>query len=321
MRLKAAMVLVTPTSYGMADPRLRSELERQVGTVVYNPMSRPLSSAELGPLLADCDGYIAGLDEVDQPALRQASRLKVIGRYGAGVDNVDLEAARERGIVVTNTPGANSASVAELTLAFLLALSRDLPAMVQATRDGHWARAVGVSLQGKAVGLVGLGAIGKQVARRLQGFECMVLAYDPAPDVQFAERFGVRLSPLDEVVTQADFLSLHLPLSPETKGFVNAGLLGKMKRGSFLINTARGELVDESALLEALRDGQLRGAALDAFGEEPPPREHPLLAHPQVIATPHLGAHTDGAMSAMGWAALKDCLAVLRGEAPEHRVV
>jgi D-3-phosphoglycerate dehydrogenase len=253
--------------------------------------------------------------------LQAADRLKVIARYGVGVDGVDLEAARERGIVVTNTPGANSASVAELALGGMLAMARQLPVAIQATQKGQWPRLGGISLQGKTIGILGLGAIGKQLALRLAGFECQVVAYDPFPDLDFASRHAVRLARMEEVVAQADFLSLHLPLLPETRGLVNQAFLAQMKPGAFLVNTSRGEVIDEAALVEALNSEHVRGAALDAFIQEPPDPDHPLLRHPAVIATPHLGAQTDGATNQMGRMALNDCLAVLRGQAPAHRVI
>lgn len=320
MNLKQCRLLVTPTSYGKNDTRLKSELEEQVGEVIYNPTGKPLSSAEVAKLLPGIDGYIAGLDGIDADALEAADRLRVIARYGVGVDNVDLRTAREKGIVVTNTPGANSVSVAELALGLMLALARQIPEAVEAVHQGKWPRYAGLSLEGKTIGILGLGAIGKQLARRLTGFDCRLLAYDPLGDAAVAKELHVELAALDEVLRQADFLSLHLPLLPETREMVNEGFLGKMKRGSFLINTSRGEVVDEAALLKALQSGQLRGAGLDAFAAEPPDPKNPLLELPQVIATPHLGAQTDGATSNMGWLAMRDCLAVLRNEQPTYRI-
>lgn len=320
MNLKQCRVLVSPTSYGKNDTRLKTELEAQVGEVVYNPTGKPLTSAEVAQLLPGVDGYIAGLDAIDSQALQAADRLKVIARYGVGVDSVDLEAARKKGIVVTNTPGANSVSVAELALGLMLALSRQIPEAVEAVHQGKWPRYSGLSLEGKTVGILGLGAIGKQLARRLAGFDCKVLAYDPFADVNFAKDHQIELVSLDQVIAEADFLSLHLPLLPETRGMVNQAFLNQMKKGSFFINTSRGEVVDEDALLKALQSGHLRGAGLDAFTVEPPEAGNPLLALPQVIATPHLGAQTDGATSNMGWLAMKDCLAVLKGEQAAFRV-
>jgi D-3-phosphoglycerate dehydrogenase len=320
MNLKQCRILVSPTSYGKNDGRLKTELEAQVGEVVYNPTGKPLSSAEVAQLLPGVDGYIAGLDAIDSQALQAADRLKVIARYGVGVDSVDLEAARKKGIVVTNTPGANSVSVAELALGLMLALARQIPEAVEAVHQGKWPRYSGLSLEGKTVGILGLGAIGRQLARRLAGFDCKIRAYDPFADETFAKDHQVELVSLDQVIAEADFLSLHLPLLPETRGMVNPAFLNQMKKGSFFINTSRGEVVDEDALLKALQSGHLRGAGLDAFTVEPPAAGNPLLALPQVIATPHLGAQTDGATSNMGWLAMKDCLAVLKGEQAAFRV-
>jgi D-3-phosphoglycerate dehydrogenase len=321
MNLKECRLLVTPTSYGKNDPRLRSELESLVAHVIYNPTGKPLRSAEVAQLLPGIDGYIAGLDAIDAEALAAADRLKVIARYGVGSDNVDLVAAGQRGVVVTNTPGANSVSVAELALGLMLALARQIPEAVEAVHQGKWPRFAGLSLEGKTVGILGLGAIGRQLVRRLAGFDCRVLAYDPIVDVAAARGLGVAPMGMDDVLAQADFLSLHLPLLPETRGMVDDAFLAKMKDGAYLINTARGEIIDEGALLRALQNGRLKGAGLDAFVVEPPDPSNPLLGLPQVIATPHLGAMTDGATSNMGWMAMKDCLAVLRGEEPAHKLV
>lgn len=320
MDLSQCRLLVTPTSYAKHDPRLKTDLESVVAEVIYNPTDRPLRSSEVARLLPGIDGYIAGLDTIDRVALQSADRLKVIARYGTGVDNVDLEAARKKGIIVTNTPGANAVSVAELALALILALARQIPEAAAAIHEGKWPRLAGTSLEGKSVGIIGLGAIGKQLARRLEGFDCRIVAYDPKGDTGFARLHHVELQALDDVLGQADFVSLNLPLTPETRGIVNSEFLAAMKPGAYLVNTARGEVVDENALFEALRSGHLRGAALDAFSGEPPDPNHPLLSLRQVIATPHLGAQTDGATNNMGWMALRDCLAVLRGDEPLHRV-
>jgi len=320
MNLKEARILVTATSYGKNDPRLKTELEALVGSVIYNPTGKPLTSEQLARHLPGIDGFIAGLDVIDRAALERADQLKVIARYGVGVDNVDLAAARELGIVVTNTPGANSVSVAELALTLILSLARQIPEAVSAVHEGKWPRLGGLTLENKTIGLLGLGAIGKQLARRLQGFDCRVMAYDPFADPGFAREHAVELANMDEVAAAADFLSLHLPLLPETRQLVNAEFLSKLKKGAFLINTSRGEVIDEEALLAALESGHLKGAGLDTFTVEPPDTANPLLRMPQVIATPHLGAQTDGATSNMGWMAMEDCLTALRGEEPNFRV-
>jgi D-3-phosphoglycerate dehydrogenase / 2-oxoglutarate reductase len=313
-------ILVTPTTYGKSDPRLRRELEAAVGEVIYNPAGRPLSSNELRKMLPGCDGYIAGLDRIDASALEAADRLRVLARYGAGVDNVDLAAARRKGVVVTNTPNVNSSSVAELTVGLILCLARKIPEFSKSVKTGEWNRSMGMALEGKRVGLMGFGNIGKEVARRLSGWSVRLIAYDLLPDRAAAAKFGVELVSQPQLLAESDLLSLHLPLLGSTRRIVNAEFLAMMKKGAFLINTSRGDLIDEAALHWALESGQLQGAALDTFVQEPPSAENPLLKMPSLIATPHCGGHTDLAMDAMGWGALEDCLAVLRGEAPLHPV-
>jgi D-3-phosphoglycerate dehydrogenase / 2-oxoglutarate reductase len=319
--LKQFRVLVTPTTFGLYDKRLCQELEAAVGEVIYNQRGRPLASIELQELLPGCDGFIAGLDKVDGTALESADRLKVIARYGVGVDNVDLEAAARKKIVVTNTPHANAVSVAELTIGLLLSLARSIPEAAESVREGKWPRLHGRVLEGKVIGLIGFGSVGKAVARRLQPWQLTILACDPFGDKATAQSLDVRLVEMEELIHEADFVSLHTPLLAETRRMVNADFLSRMKRGACLINTARGELVDESALLEALDSGQLGGAALDVYEHEPPAAESPLRRHPRLIATPHCGAHTDGAADGMGRQSLRDCIAVLRGENPLHPVV
>lgn len=316
-----ARVLVTPTSIGMVDPPLVREFEAQVREVVYNPLGRPLRADELANLLPETDGYIAGLDEVTAEALAAADRLKVIARYGVGLDNIDLEAAQARRIVVTHTVGANAVSVAELTIGLMLALMRQIPFAVERTRRGEWPRLRGLALQGKTVGLIGLGAIGREVARRLHAFGCRILVYDPYVDADAAREHGVLCASLEELLPQADVVSLHVPATPATVGMVDAAFLQRMKRGALFVNTSRGELVDHQALLRALQDEQIGGAALDVYPEEPPDPADPLLQMPQVLVTPHMGAHSDDAIHQMFTLAAADCLAVLRGETPRFRAV
>ncbi|MBW6465133.1 MAG: phosphoglycerate dehydrogenase [Brevefilum sp.] len=253
-------------------------------------------------------------------ALQSADTLKIIARYGVGVDQVDLGAARDKGIIVSNTPGANSASVAELAVGMLLMLARQIPAATSAIQSGEWPRLPGLTLEGKTVGILGLGAIGKHFAKRLVNFDCRLIAHDPYADEAFAKLHNIALVPLEELVSQSDFISLHLPVLPETRGMVNDTFIQSMKKGSFLINTSRGELVDEAALVNGLASGHLRGAGLDAFIKEPPDLDNPLLAFPQVICTPHLVVQTDGATNNMGRKALDECVRVLSGEQPLYQV-
>ena len=315
-----AVVLVTARSFGRGRPELRGELEAAVREVRWNDLGRPLTAAELRDAVADVDGVIAGVDRFDSEVIAAAPRLRVIARHGSGTDAVDLGAARRRGVVVTNTPGANAAAVAELAIGLMLALARRIPESDRRVRAGEYGALPGVQLAGRTVGLIGLGRVGGEVARRAAALGCRVVAYDPAVAAEQARRLEADLAEREEVVAQADFLSLHVPLSDATRDMVDAAFLGRMKPGAFLINTARGELVVEKDLVGALESGRLAGAALDATREEPPAPDNPLLARDDVILTPHTGAATEEAGAAMGRAALDDLLAVLDGGTPRNPV-
>ena len=315
-KLENVTVLVTPRSFGAYDPALRAELEAKVGRVRYNETGRALTAEELRAQIGDVDGLLAGVDEIDASVLEAGQRLRVISRYGVGTSNVDLRAARERGVTVTYTPGANADAVAELAIGFLFALSRSLPRADRAVQGGHWPNVSGIQVTGRTVGVLGLGKIGRQLAWRAAALGCAVIAHDP----YVTDAGGVTLASFDEVVGGADFLSLHLPLTTLTRGIIDRDVFNRMRRGSFVLNTARGELVVEEDLLAALDDGQIGGAALDTLAVEPPAPDNPLLHRPDVLITPHLGAHTQEATNAMGRLALDDLLAVLSGRPPRHPV-
>lgn len=312
---------MTPTSYASRNERLKTDLEAQVAEVVYNTTGKPLSSEQLASLLPGFDGMIAGLDELDDHALAAADALTIIARYGVGVDNVDLASAKRRGITVTNTPGANAKSVAELTVTLVMNLLRPVILASQLTKAGDWPRLNATSLEGKTVGLFGLGAIGKEVARRLAGFDCELLATDIQQDAVFASQHNVTYVPADTLLARSDVLSLHVPGTTETLGIVDAAFLGRMKPGAWLVNTARGDLVNEEELVRALSSGQLAGAALDVFRVEPPRPSSPLLALENVIPTPHMGSHADSAVNTMGRMAMEECLRVLGGLTARYKVV
>lgn len=318
--LASCRVLVTPTSFGRGDAALKPVLEQAVAQVVYNPHARPLAAHELIPLVADVDGWIAGLDRIDATVIAAAPRLKVIARYGVGIDRVDVAAATRRGVAVTNTPGANAAAVAEHAVALMLALCRNLCRCDRAVRNGEWPRVGGVGLRGKTVGLVGFGAVGREAARRLQAFGCRILAHDPFVPAETLRAQGVEPAALGELAAAADLVSVHAAYTPGGPAVIDETFLSAMKPGALLVNTARGELVDEDALQRALAGGHLRGAGLDCFRDEPPPPDHPLLGLPQVIVTPHAAAHTDEAAAAMGRMAVAACLQVLAGGRAENTV-
>ena len=318
--LKKLRLLVTPTSFGQSVPEIWDELEDIFGEVIRNETGRPLLGSELATMIKDVDAVIAGLDEVNALVFEKANRLKVVSRYGVGIEKVDLSAATAHKVVVTNTPGANAVSVAELAIGLMLACMRNICELNDLTRKGDWPRSEGVSLRGKIIGLIGLGAIGMGVADRLGAFGCKIVSYDPYTKPETASSHSVKLLPLDELLSLSDVISLHAPVTPQTKEMVNQEFLGKVKPGVVLINTARGQLVDEMALVNALKDGRVRAAGLDAFINEPPGKDNPLFQFPQVIATPHTGAHCDDAVTAMSIKAKENCIAVLKGERPTNVV-
>ncbi len=255
--------------------------------------------------------------KVTDALLSQAPQLRVVARAGVGVDNVDLKAATARKVLVVNAPTAATTSVAELTVTFALLLVRDLYGAIQATKGGAWKRGLnGAELSGKTVGLVGYGRIGREVARRLRAFGASVVAFDPllprSPD-------ETPLVPLDELLARSDIVSLHAALTPENHHLLNAERLARLRRGAYIINVARGALIDEEALLAALTSGQVAGAALDVFEPEPPTRTA-LLTHPKVVATPHLGASTPEAQNRAGVQVAEELLRLLRGEEPLYLV-
>ena len=254
-----------------------------------------LTGAELVEALKDSDGLIVRSEtKVTADLLDQAQSLRVIGRAGVGVDNIDVPAATLRGVVVMNAPDGNTITTAEHTIALLISLARSIPQANSSLKAGRWERKkfIGVELQGKTLGIIGLGRIGRVVASRARALGMQIVAYDPFIAPEQARDLEIELAPLDDVYARADFLTVHTPLTAETRGLIDREVLNKMKHGARLINCARGGLVDEDALYEALTNGTIAGAALDVFSEEPPPPEHRLLHLDQVIATPHLGAST-----------------------------
>jgi D-3-phosphoglycerate dehydrogenase len=257
-----------------------------------------LGGADLADALADFDAVIVrSMTRITRESLARADRLRVIGRAGVGVDNIDVEAATERGIAVLNAPSGNTISAAELTLALLLALVRQVPAADSSMKRGEWDRRSfrGIELYGKTLGLVGAGRIGGEVARRARGFGMHVIAFDPYLSEERARAAQIELASLDEVLARADILSLHTPLTERTRNLIDAAALQKLRRGAYLVNAARGGVVDEGALHDALVSGHLAGAALDVFEAEPLPADHPLRGLENVVMTPHLGAATEEA--------------------------
>ena len=264
--------------------------------------------------MRDCHGLIVrSATKVTRKVLDAARELVVVGRAGAGVDNIDVEAASERGVIVMNTPGANTMAVAEHTLALLLALARNLPQAHGALNQGRWEkeRFAGVEVYGKILGIIGLGRIGSEVARGALGLRMQVIAYDPYLTAEAARKLGVEMVELDDLLERAHFISLHVPLTKETRHLLGPREFAKMRDGVRLINCARGGVIDEPALAKAIQRGKVAGAGLDVFEQEPLPASHPLLALEQVIVTPHLAASTREAQAQVALAIAQQIADVL----------
>jgi D-3-phosphoglycerate dehydrogenase len=263
-----------------------------------------LTPDALREAISECDALIVRSEtKVTTELMDAAKKLRVIGRAGVGVDNIDVAAATGRGIVVMNAPDGNTITTAEHTIALLVALARSVAQANQSLKEGNWKRKqfIGVELQGKTLGIIGLGRIGRAVASRARAFGMKIVGHDPfiAPDQ--ARDLEIEIAPLDDVFERADFLTVHTPLTVETRGIVGPAAFKKMKKGVRVINCARGGLVDEAALYAAIKSGTVAGAALDVFEQEPPPADHPLLALDEVIATPHLGASTTEAQEGVAF--------------------
>ncbi len=256
-----------------------------------------IQPGELLDTIQECEGVvIRSRTRIDQAVLDRAPRLKVIGRAGIGVDNIDIEAATRSGVLVMNTPGANAVAAAEHAMALMLALSRHIPRADESVRAGKWEKKkfVGTELYNQTLGIIGLGRIGSIMANRAQGMRMTVLAYDPYVSTDAAAKLGVDLVSAKKLFRQSDFISIHTPFTKETTGLLGEAAFKKMKRGVRIINCARGGIIDEAALYDAVKKGKVAGAALDVFSQEPPVN-NPLLTLPQVIATPHLGASSEQA--------------------------
>ena len=253
--------------------------------------------------LAEADGIVIRSGTTLTPEILEGqTRLKAIVRAGVGVDNIDVPSATRQGIVVMNTPGGNTVSTAEHTVAMMLALSRNIPKANSSLKAGKWERSkfTGSQVEGKTLGIVGMGRVGLAVAQRALGFDMKVVGYDPFLTSERAAEMGIESVPVvEDLWGRCDYITLHTPLSVETRNIIDADAMAKMKRGVRLINCARGGLIDEAALLEALNSGQVAGAAIDVFDPEPPPADHALVAHPSVVVTPHLGASTEEAQVAV----------------------
>jgi D-3-phosphoglycerate dehydrogenase len=291
------IVVCDPVSpKGIARLQERSEFQVEV-------IGKKLPEAELLPRVRDAVALVVRSEtKISKAVIDAAPLLKVVGRAGVGVDNVDVEAATARGVVVMNTPAGNTISTAELTFSMLLSMARKIPQASASMHAGEWNRKAfsGIEVYGKTLGILGMGRIGTEVARRARAFGMSVLAYDPYLSHARAQALDISLASLDQVFAGADFITVHMPMTDETRGMINAAAIAKMKKGVRLLNCARGGIINEDDLLVGLQSGHIAGAALDVFETEPLPNPCPLRELPQVILTPHLGASTDEAQENVG---------------------
>jgi D-3-phosphoglycerate dehydrogenase len=282
-----------------------------------------ISPEELVQIIKEYDALIVrSRTKVPASVFQAASRLKVVGRAGVGVDNIDLEAAKAHGVTVVNSPTATSLAVAELAFGLMLALAREIPRADAGMKQGDWLKKelAGTELFGKTLGIIGMGRIGAEVGKRAAAFGMIVLGYDPLIPSEEITRRGAQPVSLDDLYARADYISLHMPLTDETRSMVGEKAFGRMKRGVRIVCAARGGIIDEAVLLEALESGQVAGAALDVFASEPPGATD-LVKHPKVIAMPHVGAQTVEAQARAAEDIANEVLAVLNGESLRWKIV
>ncbi len=291
-------VLITSRSFGQLSPEPEEILKAAGFTPEYYNDS--FQEEVFRERLADCDALIIGAHPLSEAAVQGAPKLKIVSKHGAGLDNIDLEMTGRYGIRVTRVPGVNAGAVADLTFSLMLDISRKVSLAASQVRQGEWKRVTGVDVHGKSLSVIGFGEIGKNVARRARGFSMKVLAYDPflkELPAEFAE--WMKLVSFEEALAEGDFLSIHVPLTKETRGLIGGEELKKTKAGSFIINTSRGGIVDEAALYRSLKEGHTAGAGLDVLEQEPPQGENPLLKLDCVTVTPHMGMYSFEAINAV----------------------
>lgn len=310
------MTVVVTTSPGFAKHgRVASRME-ETGWTFIRCADTEKPDGGLSEHIAEADYLVVGLVPVTEDTLVAGTRLKGVIKHGVGVDNIDIPACTRKGLPVSNTPGANADAVAELAVGFLFALARNIPAGHISVTSGGWERRLGTEIGGKTLGIVGLGNIGKRLAKLARGLNMKVIASDPYPDTDFAAANSIEYMPLESLLKQSDYVSLHVFGGAGNAALINAQTLKLMKPTACLLNLARGEVVDLDAVAEALDAGCLGGVAIDAYVSEPPNTSHPVFAHPRAIFAPHSGADTAEAFENVGLMVIEDIEALIAGEIP-----
>lgn len=312
-------VLVTNASFAKYNAGAQKMLE-EYGLDIVRPKQPVTDENDLLDYLDDVVAVITGLEPITKKVICSAPKLKVIGKHGIGVDNIDVSVAKEKGITVFNSPGTNKEAVADLVFGLMLSLARKIPQSDSQVRKGLWPKVFGQAVFGKTLGIIGLGGIGKSVVQRAKGFNMKVIAFDSYWDKEYADANDVIYSDINGILKEADFVSLHVPLTAETKNLISRDQLDRMKSTAYLINASRGGVVDEDALYEALKKGKIAGAGLDVFAVEPPVDSN-LLSLENVILSPHMGGFTDGALSLTSEFVAQAVIDTLEGKELSSKIV
>ncbi|MHA2857285.1 phosphoglycerate dehydrogenase [Paenibacillus lautus] len=316
--MKAKKVLVTATNYSKLCADAKRLLESHGCEIIENRFGRPLTFEELKEVVGSVDGVIAGVDTWNEEIFKLAPQLQGIARFGVGVDNIDLEAARKYGIQVTNVPRGNANAVAELAIGLMISVRRHIPALDRSTKNGSWERFVGSELAGGTIGLLGFGNIAQLTAKKLKGFDVEIIAYDKYPDTAKASEYGVTMTTFEQVLAHSDIVSMHLPSLKETHHIMNDKAFARMKPSAIFINTARGAVVDEQALSRALSSGVIAGAAIDVYESEPVSADHPILQIGNLITTPHTAAETFETYTRVSMITAQALLDIFEGREPTN---
>lgn len=303
----AMNILVTPRSFGKNNPELFDRLKDAGLNVIRNETGGILDEQSMIKLLAPCEGVIIGVDPLNAKVLGNAKKLRAISKYGVGLDNIDLALCKERGIKVSRTVGANSNAVADYAFALMLGVARKVCLIDKRCHEKDWSKITGIDLYGKTLGIIGLGAIGKCVARRANGFSMKILGSDPYWDDDFSTQMNIEQADVDRICKEADFISLHCLLNEETANIINARRIGMMKKNAIIINTARAGLIDGPALLDALENKKIYGAGLDVFEQEPPHNDK-WYGLENIVMGSHCSSSTLGATELMGSMAVSNLL-------------
>ncbi|MBQ9941639.1 MAG: phosphoglycerate dehydrogenase [Christensenellaceae bacterium] len=316
-----ANILVTVTKFEERCIAAREYMEAHGHKVfISDAKLRLLQPKDIIPIVEDMDAAIIGMDVWDAKLFDMAPRVKAVAKFGVGVDNIDLDEAARRGIYALNAAGANAAAVAEITIGLMVACLRNVGALQDDLRAGSWTRFLGEEIAGKTVGLIGFGQIARRVARILKAMDANVIVYNRTPRPELAAEYGVEFKSREEVIANADILSLHIPGTADNVHMMNDKTFAAMKKGAYFVNTGRGCLVDEAALMRAVESGHITAAGLDVFEKEPPAQDNPILRHPRIMCLPHTGGETQEAYAKIGLSVAKSVCQALAGETPDNWV-